>query len=378
MKILIVSDLAPPVVGGIENYIINLSKGFIKRGHEVHWLTSRLPGTKTEEDYNGIKIHRVYIPFSKHYTFPGRQFFPFTSLIKGIKLARNMDVIHINTLVPGVLGWLIAKYSGKPSILFCHEFYGKLWNFLGQNIFEKIAYPIFEKIIALGCYDMFVCPSKYSKKTIMKYGVPEKKIKVILHGISLLKKSRRNYRKFFSLENNLVVGYLGRLSQKGTGQAKNIKGLLEAFKYVIKEVPDAKLVFGGSGFEDLKPYLKGVENSVISLGRIPDNEVKNFMEMCDIIVCPALSDGFCFLLAEASSCGVPILATNSGSHPERISNNGVLVDTDSRSIAKGIIELLKNEDIRKKIGDNGLIVTKKLKWKDSVKMHLEIYRSILK
>ncbi len=383
MRILIISDLSPPVVfGGIENYIINLSKNLIKRGHEVHWLTSKLPNTQYEEDFEGIKIHRTYIPFSDHYLFPGRQLFFLTSLIKGVRLAQEMDVIHVNTLVPGFLGWIIAKYSGKPSLLFCHEFYGNLWHSFGQNTFEKIAYPFFEKLTALGAYDIFACPSTYSKNSLMRYGVAEEKIEVIPHGVdfSYMDKSK-NYRKEFNLENNLTFGYLGRLDQRGTGQGKNLKGLLEATQYAIKELPDAKLVLGGSGFNGLRLQIKklGIEDNVIYLGEIPRNGTTSFMDACDAVVCPALSDGFCFLLAEASSCGVPVIGTNLGSHAERIQNdiNGILVNSNSQSIADGIIKVLKNAELADTFGKNGIDITKGLDWEKSTQKHLEIYQRIV-
>lgn len=383
MRILIVSDLGPPVVmGGIENYIINLSKGLIEREHEVHWLTSKLPNTKSEEEYEGIHIHRVYIPFSRNYLFPGRQLFFLTSLIKGIRLARKMDVVLVNTLVPGFLGWLIAKYTGKPSVLFCHEFYGNLWHSFGQNIFEKIAYPLFEKFTANGRYDAFACPSEYSKKSLMRYGVTEEKITVIPHGVDIPNEiPSKDYRKEFNLENNLVFGYLGRLNQRGTGQGKNLKGLLEATKHVIKELPNSKLVLGGSGFNELQPHIKklGVEDNVVYLGRIPNDETPNFMKMCDVVVCPALSDGFCFLLAEASACSIPVVGTNCGVHPERIEHgvNGILTKADSQSIANAIVKVLKNKGLGSRFSENDIKLANH-DWSNSVEKHLEIFQKLAK
>ena len=386
MKILMVSDLAPPVVmGGVENYIINLSKSLIKQGHEIHWITSKLPNTKSEEDYEGIKIHRVPIPFSNHYTFPGRQLFFLTSLIKGIKLAKTMDIINVNTLVPGFLGWFIAKYSGKPSILFCHEFYGKLWQKVGQSLFEKYVYPLFEKLTSISPYDWFACPSNYSKQSLINYGVPDNKITVIYHGIdnNLFNANNNpiNYKTKYGLKTNPTFGYLGRLSTKGTGQAKNLIALLEATKYVVDEIPNAKLVLGGSGFEYLKRSINhlNLQNNVIYVGRVPKKEGPSFLKACDVIVCPALSDGFCFLLAEASACGIAVIGTNRGSHKERIQNNknGILTNSDPRSIADSIIKILKNAKLADKLGKNGIDVTKNLDWKRSAKKHLEIYQNLI-
>jgi glycosyltransferase involved in cell wall biosynthesis len=77
MQILLVSDLGPPYIGGGERYLLELSTRLASLGHEVHWCFSQLPGTKKEELYQGVHIHRISIPFSQHFLFPGRQFFPF-------------------------------------------------------------------------------------------------------------------------------------------------------------------------------------------------------------------------------------------------------------------------------------------------------------
>ncbi len=383
MKILMISDLSPPVVmGGIETYVVSLSKELIKQGHEVHWLTSKLPGTKSEETYEGINVYRVSIPFSNHYQFPGRQLFSISSLIKGIKLAKEIDVVHVNTLVPGFLGWIIAKYSGKPSVLFCHEFYDSLWNKIGQNFLEKYGYPIFEKLSSKAPYDWYACPSEYSKQTLVRNGVPENKITVIKHGIDHQSFSnfKRDYREIYSIEGP-TFGYLGRLSTKGTGQAKNILGLLEASKYVFEKIPNAKLILGGKGFDNLKSHIQklGIENNVIHIENIPKDETSSFLKACDVVVCPALSDGFCFLLAESSASGIPIVATNLGSHNERIiqNENGLLTEPTPEKIADGIITILDDKNLGNTFGRNGINVTDDLSWEESAKNHLDMYQKLI-
>lgn len=378
MRILIVYDLAHPVKGGIESYILNLSKGLIDKGHEVHWLTSRLPNTKKNEIYDNIHIHRVFIPFSKNYLFPGRQLFSFASLMEGIKLAKQMDIVHVNTLIPGFLGWLIAKYSSKPSLLFCHEFYGKKWSTFGRNIFEKFAYPIFELLSSKGLYDGFACPSKYSKKSLMMYSVKEDKISIIPHGVHLAD-TEFDYRKSNGLKKTPIFGYLGRLKQQGTGQGKNIKGLLDATKYVIQEIPDAKLLIGGEGFDEILPDIKqlGIEENVVYVGK--PVSTRGFLKSCDVVVCPALSDGFCFMLAEASFCNVPVVATNRGSHSERIRQNinGLLTEEDPKDIANGIVKILKNKELAKGLSKGGKKLVEGLTWEKSVDSHLELYKKLI-
>lgn len=94
---MIASDLAYPYVGGGESYVIQLSKALIELGQDVHWVTSRIAGTKKYEKFEGIDIHRVPILFSKHYLFPGRHMFPLTGIPFVSNIAKKMDVLQFNT-----------------------------------------------------------------------------------------------------------------------------------------------------------------------------------------------------------------------------------------------------------------------------------------
>lgn len=383
---MICSDLAPPYIGGGESYVINLGLRLVNSGHEVHWVTSRLPSTKSYEIYRGIRIHRVPIFFPKNYLFPGRQSFPLTSLLPAIKLAKRMDILQFNTFVAGTLGWVVAKISQKPSLLWCHEMFTKLWKKIGYNIIEKKTYPLLEKIISHSPYNWFACPSFYSKKTLIEAGAPKEKITVIHHGIDFKlfhPNVKSDLRKKFGLEKYKIFGYTGRLSISGAGQSKNLLVLLEATKQVVKELPNSKLILGGLGFGELQPFIKklGITSHVVYVGLRPFEDVPRFYAACDVVVGASVAEGFGFMYAEASRCGKAVVAPRAGSIPEIIihKKTGILVPpNDPRALAKGIIDLLTDEKKAQRMGREGAKYTKKFTWGSSVKKHLEVYEKLLK
>lgn len=386
MKILIMSDLAPPYMGGIETYVTQLGKHLTQLGNEIHWLTSKIPGTGDYENYQGIHIHRIPILFSKKFVFPGRQTFPFMVSLQKLDFIKNMDIIHANTLTAGYSGWKIAKKYNKPSLLFCHEFLGDLWGKIGQNFLERKLYPWMEKRIAKAQYDWYACPSEYSKSTLIDAGAPQDKITVIPHGINFDQYNpnadRLYFRKKFGLENFRLFGYLGRLRIKKTTQSKNLTTLLETTKLVVKEIPDARLVLAGDGYEEIASMVRKMEleNHVVYLGNIPCEHNPRFLKTCDVIVCPALSDGFCFLLAEASACGVPVIATNVGAHPERVINGktGLLAEPKKQSLADSIVEVLSDENKAEQLGSEAQRYSMDFRWEKSAQKHLEIYRKLMR
>lgn len=380
---MISSDLAPPYIGGGESYVINLGTELVRLGHEVHWLTSKITGTNGEERYQGIHIHRVPIFLPSQYIFPGRQSYALTSILPGIQLAKNMDIIQTNTFVPAVTGWLIAKYSRKPSICFVHELFGPLWKSVGNNALEKRLYPLMERFMALAPYDAFACPSEYSKQTLTRAGASCKKITVIPHGISsrIFGVSRTSLRKKFGLEKNKVVGYTGRLRIRGTGQLKNLPMLLEAFSIVAKRIPEARLALGGTDFSELhaESQMLGIDSLVIYTGSRPHREVPRFLAMTDVVVCPALADGFCFLLEEAAVAGKPLVATNAGAHPERIvhGKNGILTDVTAVSLAEGIMAALDKRFATKASAESRKHA-RNFTWEKAAKAHLQLYESVIR
>lgn len=59
LKILQVTDLYDPFIGGMESHIKALSQGLACRGHEVTIVTSQLPGAAIDEVVDGLRIRRI-------------------------------------------------------------------------------------------------------------------------------------------------------------------------------------------------------------------------------------------------------------------------------------------------------------------------------
>jgi len=384
MKIMIMSDLAPPSMGGIETYVTQLGTHLTKLGCEVHWLTSKIPATEEYENYQGIHIHRIPILFSKKFLFPGRQTFPFMATLQKLDFVKEMDIVHANTLTAGYSGWRIARKYNKPSLLFCHEFLGDLWKTIGQNVLEKKIYPMMEKRIAKASYDWYACPSEYSKSTLVRAGASINKITVIPHGINHnlynTNVDGMDLRNKLKLQRFKLFGYLGRLRMKKTAQSKNLLMLLEATRIVNKEIPDARLVLAGSGYEEIEPFVKkmNLQKHVTYVGNIPYQDNPRFLTMCDLVVCPALSDGFCFLLAEASACGKPVVATRLGAHVDRVvdGKTGTLAEPTAEGIASAIIQILGNEQKITDFGKEAKNYVEPLTWEESARKHLQIYEML--
>ena len=150
-------------------------------------------------------------------------------------------------------------------------------------------------------------------------------------------------RRRYDLGTSPVVLYVGRLSPH-----KGVHMLIEAFKLVKQEIPDARLLIAGK--HTFPAYSKRLRDtagdSVFFAGYVADEEMPYYYAACDVYATATIWEGFNLPLAEAQACGKPVVAFNLGPHPEVVTNGeaGLLVPLgDISALAGAIIKLLKLE-----------------------------------
>lgn len=137
----------------------------------------------------------------------------------------------------------------------------------------------------------------------------------------------------------------------------DVESLIFAIPYTIKEAKNARFLILGSGglTEKLKKCVRelGVESHVRFLGKVTHNEMPKYLQMSDLYISTSLSDGTSASLLEAMVCKLPSIVTNIQANREWIENgrSGLLVPTQNpKALAENMINLLKNEDLRKSLG----------------------------
>ena len=166
-------------------------------------------------------------------------------------------------------------------------------------------------------------------------------------------------RRSLGLENKKVIVSVGRLVHR-----KGQDYLIQSMPLILHQVPNAHLLLVGQGpyLEHLQKLVKehGLESSVTFIGRVDYKELPQYLCVGDIFAMPSRSrlkglevEGLGIVYLEASSCGLPVLAGNSGGAPDAVkqSETGLVVSgTDEKQIASAAIELLNNSDSSKKMG----------------------------
>ena len=169
-------------------------------------------------------------------------------------------------------------------------------------------------------------------------------------------------RESLGITKKKVIVSVGRLVHR-----KGQDFLIESMPQILRSVPDAHLLLIGQGpyREHLQKLVRKhtLESSVTFIGRIGYKDLPMYVCAGDIFAMPSRSrlmglevEGLGIVYLEASSCGLPVLAGNSGGAPDAVVQNttGVVVDgTDSQQIASAAIELLNNSTAAQLMGAAG-------------------------
>jgi len=140
--------------------------------------------------------------------------------------------------------------------------------------------------------------------------------------------------------------FIGRISPQ-----KNITTLFRAIRSL-----DIKALIIGDGElrEDLQSQYGDLNGKIIWKSNIPNYDLPSYLNRSRIFILPSLYEGHPKALIEAMSCGLAVIGANSPGINNVImhNSNGYLCETDSESISSAIMELLGDNSLCNKLGQN--------------------------
>jgi glycosyltransferase involved in cell wall biosynthesis len=174
-----------------------------------------------------------------------------------------------------------------------------------------------------------------------------------------------------------TVLFTGRMTyQKGPDM------LVAAVPKVLNSYGNAKFVFVGDG--DMRHHVEGAMNgngsggSCRFLGYVPEDELINLYNACDVVCVPSRNEPFGIVVLEAWSAGKPVVATHSGGPDEFVWHdvNGYLTYQNPESIAWGLGTVMRDWDHARWMGHNGRIaVESTFNWDNIADRTMEAYWS---
>ncbi len=347
------------IVGGAQENTLFTVEGLMKKGYKSVLATGPQSGSE------GSLLERAYknnvdikiIPHLVREINPVYDLIAYREITDLIKNG-GFDIVHTHSSKAGVLGRISAKRCGIPIIahtihgLAFHRFENPLLNLLYLSL-ERYTARFTSKIITVGD----VMKDKAISAKIAKHD----KIVTIYSGIEMdefskINEDSKSIRKKIGIpEDAFVIGKIARLVR-----LKGHNYILMCAKEIIKNFPNTYFLFVGGGYLksslEKKTQKQGIEKRFIWTGLVPPSEIPQLIGAMDILIHTSLREGLPRTIPQALACGKPVIAFDIDGACEVVKDGftGYLVQAkDYNGLRIKIIELLKNPDLRRRIGQQG-------------------------
>lgn len=368
-----------PCYGGPPKFALNLGKAMGKYGFDSCWWATANAEEKKELTYLGKKTFL----FSSRYP---RSWYRSPELGRELReQIQGADILHLHQIwdYPLWIAAKIARRAGKPYIVSTHGIFGQ------NRRYEGLKKRIYLKLLA-----RFILKNASAIHTMNIHEVNGLK-KLGIHTPCVLIQNGIDMNEFQTmptpdvaertwsiLKGKKVVLFLSRISPE-----KGLDVLIQSWKHVIAEQPDALLVVAGP---DIKGYLNnvrkmvhssGLKDSVMFSGFIQGDMKKALLNRANMFVLPSYSEGCSTVLLEALSTGKPCVVTTGCNLPE-VQEAGagfVVPNGDQYALYCSMLNILALSDLkRKEMGDCGRKIVSNSHTMDIVAEKMAtVYRRIL-
>lgn len=345
MKKLTIIELISPGEnwGGIEQHILDLSKGLKERGHQVVFASRAMEHAVAKYAAVG-EVHAV----------PVRNALDLGTIRTVARLIRAVqaDIVHTHTSRDAWMALFATMLAGRAkAVTTRHVPLAAKKDVLHSWFYNRLA--------------AIICVSRYVREIFLssRPDIDASKVTVAYPSIDLAKftaGSRERFRELWGVgEDDFLVGFVGRVTWE-----KGLDDLLAAAALVKDDFPSLKLAVIGMVNADTPEYLdklksyavdSGLGDRVVFQGITPD--VADVMHAIDCLAAPSvIPETFGLVLCEALAAGRPAIATATGAQGEIVDDgiNGILVPArDSVKLAAAIGRLAGDRGLARRMGEAG-------------------------
>lgn len=167
-----------------------------------------------------------------------------------------------------------------------------------------------EKLFIDECADRVIAIARHSYDTLLSvYQIPKEKIVIIPNGLTdqysplSLKEKRKLREQYYFTDTEKIIIFAGRLDE-----VKGVDYLLDAFKKLLQEDRDIRLIIAGDG--DYNHYFKRTSpcfSKIIFTGFISKEELYNLYQIATVGVVPSLHEEFGYVAVEMMMSGLPVI-----------------------------------------------------------------------
>jgi len=374
----------PPAPGGAETVVKAYSEGLLAKGHKVEVITTDL---YTETPFVKKKMPSEVggVPVSRHsaFTVSGEAHYVLAPGMVKSFLSKKADIIHTHSYgyFQNHAGWIREKLQSTPWVITPH--FHPSWSMWGGAKRRTLRDFYDSKIgkSTMESADLITCVSKHERDMLIsEIGIDHNNIKIIYNGIHWDDWQEvpdpNIFRDKYPEITDKFVLFAGRLATN-----KGLSDLIKAMS--ILDYNDSDLVLMGADMglsNDLKKEAKSMNVRTHIIGHVDDILYRSALSAAEVMVLPSEYEAFGIVLLEAAAAETPVIGTRVGGIPEAMSDgeNGFLVDyKNPNMLAERLSELLADENLCKRMGENGREFSSDFSWSSIVNQIESEYFSLL-
>ncbi len=391
---MILDDTFPPDPR-VENEALSL----IQSGHKVFLYcldyTRRLP---VFENINGINVYRqrfpgiIYSLSALAYTIPVYHLYLKRSLSHFLR-KNHIQVIHVHDMQVARSVFWVTKKIKIPVVLDFHEnrpeimkYYSHVSSFLGKLLIYPSIWKRFEHRYIIKADKIIVVTEEAKEYYRKKTGVSEKKIVVVPNTV------RKGFYTDYKIDDKIIDRYAQHfmiLYLGDTGKRRGLTTMINSLKYLVKLIPEIKLVIVGSSDND--NYLKQLVTT------LHYNDYVDFTGWVDVALFPSyiLSGeiGACPIhknihhdttyankIFQSLAFGKPVVVSDCKAQEnivEKYNFGLVFKDQDARDFADKILKLYHDKNLYNTLSKNGRkAIAEELNWDNNTFVLKKLYEDL--
>lgn len=366
MNILVLSwrDPKHPLAGGAEQVMHEHMKGWVKAGHNVTLFSSFNKKNKNQETLDGIKIIRSG---NQYLGVQIKAFFYYICNRKSFDFI--VDQFH-------GIPFFTPLYVKKPKLAVLQEVAKEVWFknplIFPINLIVGLLGFVLEPFIFLFYKNVqFMVGSNSAKKDLIKFGIKDKMITIVPHGVILPDLIPKH-----QITDPKIITYFGPLTaDKGiidALKAFNILSINEKYNFVVIGRPETDYYY--------KKVMQAVDdfkiNDKITFYKRPTDEEKfEILSKTYLLINPSIREGWGLVNIEANIVGTPVIAYPSQGLIDSVKDDqSGIITKKSRpeDLADEIEKLVVNSMKYEKLSNGAKKWASYFSWKKSRKLSLNL------
>lgn len=352
------------LVATVQSHICQFHRPLIEllkeNNYEVH-----VAARDNLKEKNGLKLQyvdQVYdIPFSRQPL--NKNNIESYRQLKKIINDNKYDIISCNTPVGGAVTRLAAINTRKKNTKLYYTAHGfhfykgaPLKNWIIYYPIEKVLSRYTDKLITITQEDYELASKRFKCQIHHIHGVGANSDKYFPYSKKEVEELRKE--SGYSKDDFLLL-CIGELNNN-----KNQSMIIKAMTYVVKDMPNIKLILAGNGpmEKQLKHLVEeyNLQSNIDFLGY--STSLHHYINISDAIVSASFREGLPLNLMEAMLCAKPVIASNNRGHRELVKHgvNGYILDINEEDFYKCIVKLALSKE-RENMGNEGVKFIEKFK-----------------